>query len=452
MKDQHGHTVSGGSAEAVALYDEAISAFGLYRGDPVALLDRALAEAPDFAMALVAKAHMFATTSEPGALVRAGSLLDAAAGLRLTERERSHVGALQHLFAGEWSRAALALDRHNVRYPHDLLALQAGHLLDFLRGNARNLRDRIARVLPAWSEDLPGYSILLGMHAFGLEECGDYPRAEETGRRAVGLQPFDCWAHHAVSHVMEMQGRAEDGIGWMIAREAYWSADDNAFRIHNWWHRALFHMHLGQHDEVLALYDGPLREDRSALALDLVDAASLLWRLSVSGVDVGDRWLEVADAWEKHADGKTYAFNDWHAAMAWLGAGRSRDVDELLSSLRQSAAASSESSRWIRDVGLPLIEGFSAFWHGDYGTALELLHPARHVANAFGGSHAQRDVIDWTLTEAAIRAGDRALATALSNERLAQKPHSRINIDFLLRSRQSSADQSVVTTLHGAQR
>ncbi len=452
MKDQYGYEVSGGSAEAVMLYDQAIGAFNLYRGDPVGLLDQAASAAPGFAMAHIARAHMFATTSEPGALVQARSLVDTALDLRLTERERSHVEALQQLFAGEWSGAALLLDRHNARYPHDLLALQVGHLIDFFRGNARNLRDRIARVLPAWSEDIPGYSILLGMYAFGLEECGEYRRAEDTGRRAVGLQPFDCWAHHAVSHVMEMQGRAEDGIGWMIAREPYWSGDDNAFKVHNWWHRALFHLHLGQYDAALALYDGPVREGRSALALDLVDAASLLWRLSLSGVDVGNRWLEVADAWEQHADGMTYAFNDWHAVMAWLGAGRSRNVDELISLLRRSAAAESESSRWIRDVGLPLIEGFRAFWHDDYQATLDSLLRVRHIANAFGGSHAQRDVIDWTLAEAAIRAGDDELATALVNERLAQKPHSSINMEFLSRTRRSTAGQPPVALLRGAPR
>ncbi|MBZ9966671.1 MULTISPECIES: hypothetical protein [unclassified Mesorhizobium] len=89
------------------------------------------------------------------------------------------------------------------------------------------------------------------MHAFGLEETGDYGRAEEVGRLAVALQPLDCWAHHAVAHVMEMQGRAEDGIGWMIAREPHWSADDNFFRVHNWWHRSLCHLDLGQADEAL---------------------------------------------------------------------------------------------------------------------------------------------------------------------------------------------------------
>ena len=55
--------------------------------------------------------------------------------------------------------------------------------MDFFRANARDLRDRIARALPQWSPT-SGLRIVLGMYAFGLEECGDYARAEEAGRRA----------------------------------------------------------------------------------------------------------------------------------------------------------------------------------------------------------------------------------------------------------------------------
>jgi hypothetical protein len=430
LKDKQDNKVSGANAQAVTLFDGAIAAFNIYRGDPVALLDQAIDAAPDFAMAYIAKAHMFASTSEPAALQQAAELIGSVWQLKLNDRERSHVSALAHLFEGEWTQAALTLDRHSMRWPHDLLALQSGHLIDFFRGNARNLRDRIARALPAWSPDMPGYSILLGMHAFGLEECGDYARAEEQGRRAVELQALDCWAHHAVTHVMEMQCRSEDGIGWMIAREPYWSGDDNGFKVHNWWHRALFHLNLDQKDEALALYDGPVREDRSALALDMVDASSLLWRLHLADIDVGCRWQELSATWDRHADGTTYPFNDWHAAMAYLGAGRDEELDRVLSALRKTAADNSETGRWAREFGLPLIEGFAAFWRGDFAIAAERLYPARFIANAFGGSHAQRDIIDLTLTEAALRGGLDDLAGALVNERRMLKPHGRINSGF----------------------
>jgi len=433
ITDQQGNVLSGATAEASGLFDQALAAFNIYRGDPVGLLDRAIEAAPCFAMAHILKAHLLGLATEPEATKEAQAIIGTVKSLHLSEREASHVATLDLLVEGEWTAAATALDRHNADHPHDIVALQSGHLMDFYRANARSLRDRIARVLPKWSADMPGYSILLGMHAFGLEETGDYGRAEDAGRRALDLQPLDCWAHHAVAHVMEMQGRAEDGIGWMIAREPHWSGDDNFFKVHNWWHRSLCHLDLGQADEVLALYDGPIRQDRSLVALDMVDASALLWRLHLSGHDVGDRWQELATAWDSHADGRTYPFNDWHAVMAYLGAGRSGEVDRIVSAHRKRAATS-EAAGWGSRTALPLVEGFTAFWRGDYETAAGLLHGARFIANSFGGSHAQRDIIDWTLAEATVRGGLTAMAEAIANERLALKPHSPVNRSFLSRA------------------
>ncbi|WP_119462890.1 tetratricopeptide repeat protein [Rhodospirillaceae bacterium SYSU D60014] len=435
ITDKQDNALSGATAEAADLFDQAIEMFNIYRGDPVAILDRAVEAAPEFAMAHILKAHLLGLATEPEATKEAKAILGKVKTLRLSDREASHIAALDLLVAGRWTAAAVALDRHNALYPRDIVALQSGHLMDFFRASARDLRDRIARVLPIWSPDMPGYPILLGMHSFGLEETGDYARAEEAGRRAVELQPLDCWAHHAVAHVMEMQGRVEDGIGWMIAREPYWSGDDNFFKVHNWWHRALYHLDLGQTDEVLALYDGPIRQDRSTVAIDLVDASALLWRLNLSGYDVGERWNEVATTWDSHADGRTYPFNDWHAVMAYLGAGRDSDVDRIIATYRNNGGDTSEVAEWARRTSLPLVEGFAAFWRGDYQTATDRLHGARFIANSFGGSHAQRDIIDCTLTEAAVRGGFSKLAEALSNERLALKPHSPVNRSFLSRSR-----------------
>ena len=436
LTDRQGNTLSGATSKAVELFDQAVEAFNIYRGDPVATLDSAVEAAPEFAMAHILKAHLYALATEPEATAEARSIVARVKTIGLDEREASHVAALDQLLDGNWTAAAVALDHHTMRYPRDLVALQSGHLMDFYRANARDMRDSIARVLPQWSPDVPGHAIVRGMYAFGLEETGDYARAEAAGREALDVEPLDCWAHHAVAHVMEMQGRAEDGIGWMIAREPHWSGDDNFFRVHNWWHKALYHLDLGQVDAVLALYDGPIREEKSEVALDLVDASALLWRLHLAGHDVGDRWLELSCTWDLHADGRLYPFNDWHAVMSYLGAGRENEVERILAAYRGSGADTAETGQWARSIGLPLIEGFTAFWRGDYESVAERLHGARYIVNSFGGSHAQRDVIDWTLTEAAVRGRLHGLAEALANERLALKPHSPVNRDFVCRARE----------------
>lgn len=433
-KDQHDNPLAGATAEAALCFDQAVESFSLYRGDPAALATRAIEVAPRFGMGRVLLAWLGFISTEPAAASGARALLHELERQPGDERTAAHLAALQLVATGRWTEAALQLERYSSAHPRDLLALQAGHLLDFLRADARSLRDRIARALPHWPDDMPGKAQLLGMHAFGLEESGDYSRAEDQGRRAVSEQPLDAWAHHAVAHVMEMQGRAADGIGWMISREPSWGASDNFFRIHNWWHRALFHLDLGQHEEALAIYDGPIRESRSAVAYDLIDASALLWRLQLLGVDVGDRWIELAQAWDAHADGRTYAFNDWHAAMAWLGAGRDLDVARLADTWRTGADGGSENDRWARAIGLPLLEGFTAFRQRDYATAIDRLHGARQIAFAFGGSNAQRDIIDWTLAESALRSRQRHLAESLVHGRLALKPHSMTARGMLARA------------------
>lgn len=191
-------------------------------------------------------------------------------------------------------------------------------------------------------------------------------------------------------------------------------------------------MELGQTEEALALYDGPIRQDRSLIALDMIDASALLWRLQLTGQDVGNRWDELAAAWDNHADGHTYPFNDWHAVMAYLGTDRHRDIERILMAWQK--AGDSEVAGWGRRFALPLVEGFVAFWRRDYDRAADLLHGGRFIAYSFGGSNAQRDIIDWTLTEAAIRANRTGLAQALANERLALKPHSPVNLGLKARA------------------
>src|SRR5690606_13270361 len=202
--------------------------------------------------------------------------------------------------------------------------------MDFFRGDALNLRNRVSRVLPQWDRSLPGYSYVLGMHAFGLEEMNQYPQAEAEARRALEIEPRDGWLVHAATHVMEMQGRIDEGIAWLESRRDDW-APDNAFAYHNWWHLALFYLDDARYDKVLALYDNGVHPERAPLLISLVDATALLWRLYLEGVDVGSRFEGVAGEWEQQLaeEAGFYAFNDFHAAMAFAACGREKPLAQL---------------------------------------------------------------------------------------------------------------------------
>jgi tetratricopeptide (TPR) repeat protein len=287
------------------------------------------------------------------------------------------------------------------------------------------MRDSVARVLPYWSEAQPAYGFVVGYHAFGLEESGDYAAAERAGRRAVELNDRDIWATHAVAHVMEMQGRCRDGIAWLDGLSENWSACNN-FRYHAWWHKALFHLELEQLDAVLYLYDRQVRADTaSADYLDMSNAIALLWRLEEAGADVGGRWTELAEKAVGKIDDHIFAFHDAHYMMALARGGRDSETKTMLASMRQAASRTDTTEGPIfRAVGLPLCEAIAAYGRGDYGASVDLLAPVRRLVYRIGGSHAQRDLFFRLLVAAALRAERYRLAHALVAERNALNPRS----------------------------
>jgi hypothetical protein len=421
--DRRGLAVTGANAEALDHFEQALAELQCYRADPVASVDKAIAAAPGFAMAHALRAWLHLLGTEPAGILVARESHQAAAATAGTLRERGHAEAIGHLIDGQWHKASRVLEDVAVEAPRDALALLAGHQIDFFTGHSRMLRDRIARALPAWDEAMPGYHSILGMHAFGLEETADYARAEAAGRRGVELEPRDGWSQHAVAHVLEMQNRTADGIAWMTANPDAW-AGDSFFKVHNWWHLALYHFDRGEIDAMLKLFDTEIYGAQSGVVLDMVDASALLWRLHLRGVDVGDRWQAVAANWSPIATAANYAFNDAHAVMAFVGAGQRDAAVAVIAAQKDAMARNDDNAMFTRDVGHDVCRALLAFGDGDYATTVKLLRPIRSIAHRFGGSHAQRDVLDLTLIEAAYRAGHASLTAALAAERLEMRHES----------------------------
>lgn len=433
IRDVLGLPLSGTSEASLGHYERALHQLQCFVGDPVASVNSAIEADPGFVMAHVLKGYLYGLSTEREALEVTQTCYSAAAAVAATGREARHVEALGRLSRGRWHEAGAILEDLTIDEPHDALALQAGHQIDFFTGNSRMLRDRIARALPAWEHGMPAYHAVLGMQAFGLEETGDYARAEAAGRKAIEIEPRDGWAQHAVAHVMEMQSRQRDGIAWMRASPENWSAD-SFLQVHNWWHLALFHYDLGEIDEVLALFDGPIFGARSMLALNMVDASAILWRLHLAGHDVGNRWGGVAQNWVPKAKSGNDAFNDAHAMMAFVGAGLAGPAGDLLETQREAMRAGDDNAAFTHDVGHPVTLAIKAFGDGNYAETVRLMRPVRDIAYRFGGSHAQRDVIDLTLIEAALRSGQKALAAALAAERLSARPDSPLAAFFVKRA------------------
>lgn len=421
LNDIRGVPVTSSSAAAVSAYDDAVTESVLYVGDPIAACARALELDSDLILGHTLNAMYNLLGNTKQSLPEALGPLEKSESLAATAnpRELGHIAAVRAWYEGDFAGSSLHWDRVLVDYPRDLFALQMGHLLDFYTGNAFNLRDRIARVLPAWDDSLPGRDVVSGMYAFGLEESGDYRRAEKEGRRAIDADSRDSWAAHAVAHVMEMEGRREDGDAWLTQTSEGWAPGN--FTVHNWWHLALFRLDLGDLDGVLHLYDTKIRYEGQEFVEEILDCAALLWRLELIGVGVGDRWENLTQAWLPLASEGRYAFNDMHAMMCFARTGRRAEAESVIVALEREAGGDQTTSTMAREIGLPVCRGILAFEAGNYDQVVNELLPIRYDTRIFGGSHAQRDVIAQTLILGAIRSGHKSLARALLAERAALK-------------------------------
>ena len=413
------------AATARSHYEQALDALLTHRGDAAAMIERALADDPADASAHCLRA---ATIVCGDAYAARGKLAASVAAIEAacpdpSDRARRHAAAAQAWLAGD---APLALERYGtivLDQPRDIVALAAAHALDFRLGRRAMLRHRVEQALAAWDSTMPHYASVLAMHAFGLEETGQYGRAEATARAALAHDPRLPGAIHVLAHVLEMQGRFGEGLALLAATETAW-IEGTGFSVHLAWHRALFHLDADDADAALAVYDARIApaDDLPALA----DASALLWRLTLRDVPTGDRWQRLADRWAARTLAGARPFYPMHAVMAFAATGRAGAAARVRAALPEAAAPEDTLARAFCD-------GLLAFARSDYAASIERLAQVRDIADRCGGSAAQCDVVHLTLTEAALRAHHTRLARALVAERKARTPDSWLNQWFAQR-------------------
>ena len=423
LRDHLDNPLAAAGHDQVEAYHRSLTLFHGYYGDPLAAIQPALADERPFAMGHCLAAALLLSATDRSLYTLADEQLAAAAAAGGGPREQAHLRALTAWRDGDWALALQHYDGLLAQWPRDGLALQMGHLGDFFTGRAVDLRDRPAAALRHWPADRAGRGFVLGMHAFGLEECGQYDSAHAQGLAALALNRRDPWAIHAVAHVHEMRGEVVAGIDWLLSRQDDWSID-NGFAYHNWWHLALYWLEIGEHSQVLALYDTAIRPADSDVVLELIDATALLWRLHLRGVDVGARWQPLLARWRARLADRLYVFNDLHALLALIATGQLDEAARLVGTLQADAVGDDGRARMARLAGLPLARGLLAFASGRHDEALPLLLHGHAVASRIGGSHAQRDLFALTALACAGRGNARALEEQLLVERRDRKPNS----------------------------
>jgi tetratricopeptide (TPR) repeat protein len=353
-------------------------------------------------------------------------------GLALAEpRERLWFQATQAWINGDMALAMDTLEQITERWPRDVFAMKLAQYHYFNLGWSEKMLAVNQKVLPANEEN--GY--LYGCLAFCLEQTHDMRGAEAAGRKAVEMNRADPWAHHAVAHVMEMEGRIGDGVEWMMAHSDTWEGCNSFMLGHNWWHTALFYLDIGDARRVREIHDQHVWGLDKTYSQDQASSASLLWRMEIRGIDVGGRWQDLAD----HVQGRTgehvQPFLDLHYLYALARAGRDDKVDEMLASIAAHAVNAPEVARtaW-HEVAVPAARGLTAYARGDYEAAYADLTAATPRLQEIGGSHAQRDLFVQTWLDTLLRTSRGGEAVEIFETRAKARPAVPYGFDLLERA------------------
>jgi len=410
--DLHGLPITTASAEAAAAFDRTLLAYFKYRIDTPKQLAAALAADEDFALAQILRGYFillaFNQQQLPAAVEAARAAKTGIAAT--TAREQQHFAALEAWIAGDLDRALQIWEQILTAHPRDVLAFRLAHFNNFWLGRPEAMRASVDRVESQWSPALPGYGTLLSCKCFAYEECGDYAAAEPAGRTAIEIDAEDLWGTHALAHVMEMQGRTEEGIAFLEQMAPHWHSANNLAH-HLWWHRALYHYEQREFDAVLELYDrrfrnlaSPLTQAQPDLYIDVQNAAAMLFRLERQAVDVGDRWTELADKAEARIGDCRSAFTLPHWMMALAACGRDAAAARMLEALRAFGERRETLAPIVRDIALPVCAAVLAHRKDEYGRAVDLMRPVLESLHRLGGSHAQQDVLAQLFLDAALKA------------------------------------------------
>jgi tetratricopeptide (TPR) repeat protein len=410
--DMHGLPISTASSGAAAAFDRTIAGYLKYRADLAGRLGETLAADADFGLAHCLKGYFAMLSYKLANVPVAAEAARAARRLtaNATPREQAHVAALDAWIAGDLDRALVTWEQILSDHPLDVIAFRLAHFNNFWLGRPGEMRASAERVKPKWARDLPGYGTLLSCHCFAAEECGDYAAAEPSGRAAIEIDPGDIWGTHAVAHIMEMQGRHAEGIAWLDELERHWDGGNNLLH-HLWWHRALFHLERREFDAVLDLYDrrfrnlaSPLTQAQPDLYIDVQNAASMLFRLELLGIDVGARWEEIADKAEARIGDCLSAFTLPHWMMVLAAAGRDDAALRMLDAMRVFGEGEGTVQRIVWRVALPICEAVPAHRRGDHARAVSLMRPVLGEMYQLGASHAQQDVLIQLFLDSAVKA------------------------------------------------
>ena len=425
-----GNAVSLDDPASLDLFNDFVEGFIACESRVANILQLSERDLSPMVQAACAALHMFAETADAPA--KASPFIERAllSAPRASAREQNFVAAVAAWIVGDINRA-IALHAHQAKlFPRDLPSIKLGQYHLFNRGDSPGM----LRLGLAASDAAGDVAYTHGMAAFGREQCHLLEQAEAAARRALAMREKEPWAQHALAHVMLTEGRLHEGLQFMQQASPGWTGLNSFMVTHNWWHQALFALELGDDAAVLRIYDEQAWGVVKEYSQDQIGAVSLLARLELAGVDVGDRWQDVADYLVARVHEHVLPFLDMQYLYGLARAGRTEALTMLGSIEAHGAGISSAAAAapvphavdavwpW---VCLPACRGLLAHAQGRYADAVEELGLVLPRLQQIGGSHAQRDLFAQIHLDALMRSGHWSAAQQLLQAQLRTQPESR---------------------------
>ncbi|MBN9306562.1 MULTISPECIES: tetratricopeptide repeat protein [unclassified Devosia] len=422
--------MSSGDATTLHGIDDFVTGFLAYETRATNVLAAADADA-ESVLANIYAGFTWMFLEAAGAEARAQLYLDRArsAAAAANPREALLLRQLERWIAGDIPAVQAIGETIVDAFPRDLASVKLHQYFSFNRGDAPAML-AIAQRAEAANSDSPH---LYGMLAFGYEQTHQLADAERAARRALEIKQKEPWAHHALAHVMLSTGRVREGVDFLGEAQRTW-VDLNSFMYtHNWWHKALFHISLGDTAAVFDAYDNHVWGIEPTYSQDQVGAVSLLARMEIAGLDVGDRWQQLAQYLKPRAQDVIQPF----LTLQYLyGLARAdyAEADALLAAVEEKARTSDAFDRLVwREVALPAARGVYAHAKRDWAIAARNLAVANPRMTEIGGSHAQRDLFGQLLLDAHLKLGNwRVAADMLEMRRIWDPDGVPLNRDLAL--------------------
>jgi tetratricopeptide (TPR) repeat protein len=406
--------VTTSSVRALEHYDRGTRALLGWEACALDEFRQAMADDPNLALAHAGTAVCL-FLEEQFAEARAAAEAARAAVTGATPRERGHVEAISLLVGGKPPDAERAMREHLAAFPRDIAILQRLYFIWFWQGRFPDMLDFTAAIARHYV-DAPFFD---GLHAFALEQANRCDEAMRTAEAALARDPRDAWGVHALAHALYEQAVFDTGIT-RLPPATHRCTGLNWFHNHLVWHLALMHFAKGEFERASAIGRGAFERAPSSIAGDLHDSISLLWRLTLVGQDVGDRWRPFVEIAQQRLDRQGLLFHAAHLAMALAGGGDWPTAERQVGMLRERAPK--DRTGLVGDVLVPLVDGLHAFAAGDWARTVERIEPITGRIVELGGSRAQRDVFHDTLLEACFRADDMDRARRYLAARVARRP------------------------------